>query len=115
MLHTTNTFFKNVVISNGICKSSSHASLVSWNLQILQVKLRRNRRDENEYYTCYEGMPLSQGAQTAFDGGEDVFRRVGEGLSFIFSGRYVYFWRQLKIFTAAAKNEFSARREPIFN
>ena len=98
-----------------MCKSSSHASLVSWNLQILRVKLRRNRQDESEYRICYEEVPLSQGAQTAFDGGEDVFRRVGEGLSFIFSGRYVYFWRQLKIFTAAAKNEFSARREPIFN
>ena len=56
---------------------------MSWNLQILQVKLRRNRRAESEYYTCYEGVPLSQGARTAFDGVEDVFRRVGEGLSFI--------------------------------
>jgi hypothetical protein len=58
MLHTTNTFFKNVVISNGICKSSSHGSFMSWNLQILQVKLRRNGRDENEYRICYEGVPL---------------------------------------------------------
>jgi len=47
----------------------------------------RNRQVANEYYTRYEGVPLSQGAQTAFDGWEDVFRRVGEGLSFIFSGR----------------------------
>ena len=69
----------------------------------------RNRQVANEYYTCYEGVPLSQGARTAFDGGEDVFRRVGEGFSFIFSGRYVYFWRQLKIFTAPAKNIFSDR------
>ena len=88
---------------------------MSWNLQILRVRMRRNRGAESEYYTCYEGVPLSQGAKAAFDGGEDVFRRVGEGSSFVFSGRYVYFWRQLKIFTAAAKNEFSARREPIFN
>ena len=53
----------------------------------------RNRQVANEYYTRYEGVPLSQGARTAFDGGENVFRRVGEGFSFIFSSRYVYFWR----------------------
>ena len=47
----------------------------------------RNRQVANEYYTCYEGVPLSQGARTAFDGGEDVFRRVEVWLSFIFSGR----------------------------
>ena len=74
----------------------------------------RNRQVANEYYTCYEGVPLSQGARTAFDGGEDVFRRVGEGLSFIFSGRYVYFWRPLKIFTAPAKNELGSRQKPFF-
>ena len=74
----------------------------------------RNRLVANEYYTCYEGVPLSQGARTAFDGGEDVFRRVGEGFSFIFSGRYVYFWRPLKIFTAPAKNELGSRQKPFF-
>ena len=74
----------------------------------------RNRQVASEYYTCYEGVPLSQGARTAFDGGEDVFRRVGEGFSFIFSGRYVYFWRQLKIFTAPAKNELGSRQKPFF-
>ncbi len=47
----------------------------------------RNRQVANEYYTRYEGVPLSQGARTAFDGGEDVFRRVEVWLSFIFSGR----------------------------
>ena len=74
----------------------------------------RNRQVANEYYTCYEGVPLSQGARTAFDGGEDVFRRVEEEFSFIFSGRYVYFWRQLKIFTAPAKNELGSRQKPFF-
>ena len=73
----------------------------------------RNRQVANEYYTRYEGVPLSQGARTAFDGGENVFRRVGEGFSFIFSGRYVYFWRQVKIFTAAAKNELGSRQKPL--
>ena len=76
--------------------------------------MRRNGRAESEYRICYKGVPLSQGARTAFDGGEYVFRRVGEGFSFIFSGRYVYFWRQLKIFTAPAKNEWSARQKPFF-
>ena len=71
--------------------------------------MRRNVRAESEYRICYKGVPLSQGARTAFDGGEDVFRRVGEGFSFIFSGRYVYFWRPPKIFTASAKNIFSDR------
>ena len=74
----------------------------------------RNRQVANEYYTCYEGVPLSQGARTAFDGGEDVFRRVEVRISFIFSGRYVYFWRPLKIFTAPAKNELGSRQKPFF-
>ena len=86
---------------------------MSWNLQILQVKMRRNGRAKSEYRICYKGVPLSQGARTAFDGGEYVFRRVREGFLFIFSGRYVYFWRLLKTFTAPAKNEWSARQKPF--
>ena len=76
--------------------------------------MRRNGRAESEYRICYKGVPLSQGAKAAFDGGEYVFRRVGEGFSFIFSGRYVYFWRLLKIFTAPAKNELGSRQKPFF-
>jgi hypothetical protein len=62
-----------------------------------------------EYGIRYEGVWLLKGAKAAFDGGEDVFRRVEERFSFIFSARYVYFWREPKIFTAPAKNVFSAR------
>jgi hypothetical protein len=49
---------------------------------------------KSKYGIRYVRVRMKKGARTAFVGGEDVFRRVEERLSFIFSGSREYFWRQ---------------------